>query len=71
VYKKAKLVHLLAVNLGSDSEEEALAATSSKAVLSHMPDFRKYIDTVGEVPEDMPLVMWWGVGFCFCCINVH
>ncbi|KAJ7800172.1 hypothetical protein B0H14DRAFT_2616394 [Mycena olivaceomarginata] len=61
VHKKAKLARLLAVDLHSDSEEEALVAPSSEAVLLHMPDFRKYIDAVEEVPEDMSLVMWWGL----------
>lgn len=57
------------MDLDTDSDDD-ITIPSASAVASQtgkpwFADFRKYMDAVDELPEDMSVVTWWGVGLPF------
>ncbi|KAJ7092525.1 hypothetical protein C8R43DRAFT_1244587 [Mycena crocata] len=62
--KKTKLAMLLAVDLDSDSEDDSPVPSSSAIIPEGgkpwFADFRKYIDALDDLPDNMSVVTWWG-----------
>ncbi|KAJ7125909.1 hypothetical protein C8R44DRAFT_874326 [Mycena epipterygia] len=51
--KKTKLTKLLAVDLDSDSDDDAVVPTPSTVDSTWFADFGKYIDAVDKLPDDI------------------
>ena len=59
--KKSKMSKLLREI--SDDESIPTPSAPTDPTRPWYKDFRRYLDTEDELPEDMTIVQWWGVRF--------
>ena len=67
--KKSKMSKLLREI--SDDESAPTPSAPSDPTRPWYKDFRRYLDTEDDLPEDMTIVQWWGVRFLFHFVFGH
>ena len=60
---------LIQRNLDTDSENEDDVDETLDPAKPWMGEFKRYLDTVDVVPENMNIVRWWGV--CQFCLQLE
>jgi hypothetical protein len=57
----SQMAGLIQRNLDTDSENEDDADETLDPAKPWMGEFKRYLDTVDVVPDNMNIVRWWGV----------
>ena len=59
--KQSRMAGLIQRNLDTDSENEDDDDEMLDPAKPWMGEFKRYLDTMDVVPENMSIVRWWGV----------
>jgi len=59
--KQSRMAGLIRRNLDTDSENEDDTDEALDPAKPWMGEFKRYLDTVDVVPDNMNIVRWWGV----------